>query len=229
MDYTSHLLYWSETHKSPDWQQMLRGIPMLKVREHLRQAILDQDAIGWNYAFQGYLSTQWVCAQHAEHPKSTKDRLCQQWLKIIICKIWKVVTIMCEERNHILHADTLTSKAILESSIHSKIQHLYAIQDPFAWSDHYLFLLPKDQRLLQSQRLKNNGYVLLQGIIRRHRLVNGANSPLSRNFWRFRLLCRPPRLVSHQIGYKNHRTSLNPSTKGYKIPQTSLKPTQSLA
>ena len=64
------------------------------------------------------------------------------------------LTTQWEERNRILHSDTTTSEEIRESSINSKIRNLYDIQDTFARSDHYLFRLPLDERLLQTQSTK---------------------------------------------------------------------------
>jgi hypothetical protein len=40
----------------------------------------EQEAIGWNYAFRGYLSYSWTHLQHQEHPRSTAQGLRRQEL-----------------------------------------------------------------------------------------------------------------------------------------------------
>ena len=66
------LLHWAETRESPKMERILRGSPE-RVKQPLREAMLDQEAIGWNFAFRGYLSIQWARAQKVEHPKSTNE------------------------------------------------------------------------------------------------------------------------------------------------------------
>jgi len=147
------LVHWAETTKPPSIESMLRGTSS-KCHEALRRAMVDQAAIGWHYAFRGYLSTQWIQAQHAEHPKSTVIGLRRQWLKYVIRAIWRSTVTQWEERNRILHSSNPTVMAIKESAINAKIRKLYACKDDFAQSDHPLFDVSLELRLDHTQRKK---------------------------------------------------------------------------
>jgi hypothetical protein len=133
---------------------MLKGAYKAHVKPLLQRAMTEQAAIGWNFAFRGYLSYQWVNAQHAEHPKSSMTGIRQQWLKAIIRQIWAVTRLQWDERNRILHDATTSSALIRESSINSKVRNLYAVKDTFANSDQVLFSIPLQNRLQHRQRAK---------------------------------------------------------------------------
>jgi hypothetical protein len=63
-----------------------------------RRCTADQEAIGWDYAFQGYLSTKWARAQNVEHPHSTALGIRQQWLKAVIRAMQDVNSALWDER-----------------------------------------------------------------------------------------------------------------------------------
>jgi hypothetical protein len=52
-------------------------------------AMNEQQAIGWELAFRGYLSSKWAQAQQLEHPKSTLSGIRQQWCKEVVNALWQ--------------------------------------------------------------------------------------------------------------------------------------------
>ena len=147
------LAAWAETGKSPHKGSIFRGVPT-QFHSLLSRAIQEQEAIGWNYAFRGYLSYSWLHLQHQEHPKSTAQGLRRQWLKFVIREIWKATVTLWKERNAILHSGSSSALEIKESSTDAKIRRLYAVKDEFASSDLALFDVPMVVRLTHTQRLK---------------------------------------------------------------------------
>ena len=110
--------------------------------------------IGWNYAFRGYLTSQWAFCQQSEHPRSTLQGIKQQWLKPVIRATWTATTKMWKARNEVLHS--AQGMTIRESTTNSKVRLIYELQDTFARTDHVLFDLPLERRLLQTQQQKKN-------------------------------------------------------------------------
>ncbi len=123
------LAVWTETGKSPNTGTIVRGVPT-KFHPLLSRALQEQEAIvGWNYAFRGYLSYSWLYLQHQEHPKSTAQGLCWQWMKYVIREIWHATVTLWKERNATLHSGSSSALEIKESSIDAKIRRLYAGKD----------------------------------------------------------------------------------------------------
>jgi hypothetical protein len=120
----------------------------------------EQEQIGWNLVFRGYVSTAWVVAQHQEHPSATIQGLRQQWLKPVIRELWVAVISQWEKRNEILHSLNPTSMLIKESATDAKIRTLYLVKDTFAHSDQVLFNIPLNQRLRLPQRAKKQWIAL---------------------------------------------------------------------
>ena len=110
---------------------------------------------------RGYLSCQWLLAQHSEFPKSLLSGLRITWFRTVILSIWKFHITMWSHRNLILHANSESSRAIRESPIDLQIQKLYSIQDTFAATDRVLFTIPLQTRLQTSLRSKKHWLTLV--------------------------------------------------------------------
>ncbi len=65
------LEYWSNNNNNPLEDQILQGVQKHPTRQHIAKAIQEQSMIGWQYAFWGYLTSQWALCQQTEHPRST--------------------------------------------------------------------------------------------------------------------------------------------------------------
>ena len=153
------LVHWVETSQSLPWEKALAGIPQ-QAAETIQRAMRDQEDIGWQFAFRGYLSVQWVQAQQGEHSRSTETGIRQKWLKAVIRAIWDVTSALWEERNNILHS-TSDNVQIRDSSVNSKIRKLYSIKELFASSDFVLFDEPLEERLLHTLREKKQWLTLV--------------------------------------------------------------------
>jgi hypothetical protein len=132
---------------------MVKGTPTIG-HTALRHAIQAQQAIGWGYAFRGYLTLHWTQAQQVAHPRATLLGIRRQWLKYVIREIWGMQLVMWEERNRILHSATQTTVEIRLSAIDAKIKRIYSLQDTFARSDWVLFDTPLVDQLTKTQRFK---------------------------------------------------------------------------
>jgi hypothetical protein len=154
------LVHWSETKEPPSIDRMVLHIKDPRFVPQIRRAMQEQEQIGWNLVFRGYVSTAWVVAQHQEHPSATIQGLRQQWLKPVIRELWVAVISQWEKRNEILHSLNPTSMLIKESATDAKIRTLYLVKDTFAHSDQVLFNIPLNQRLRLPQRAKKQWIAL---------------------------------------------------------------------
>ena len=130
-------------------------------RDLLLQALSEQTQIGWSQASRGYLSGKWLLAQHSEFPRAVLQGLKRTWFKSVISSLWRFHTTMWEHRNSILHAATISARAIWESPIDTKIQQLCDIQESFAATDRVLFSTPLQTRLQTSRRSKKHWLILV--------------------------------------------------------------------
>ncbi len=141
-----------------------RLLPPSSLQTHctlLQKAFEEQNAIGWDQAIQGYLSTTWVEAYRTEHPKTTIMGARNQWLKQIILALWKLSATFWETRNTQLHSTTTATTAICHSAIDSRVRSLYSQQHEFAASDRTLFDTPLAQHLIQPLRSKKHWLTLV--------------------------------------------------------------------
>jgi hypothetical protein len=83
-------LHWTVKQEPPNIDQILQGAKVRQLKPILKKALEEQGAIGWQYALRGFLSSHWVTAQTAEHPKSTETGIRQQWAKMVIRQIWEL-------------------------------------------------------------------------------------------------------------------------------------------
>ena len=158
---------------------MLRNVSVAPIITRLRQAILDQHAIGWTYAVRGYLCTQWLLAQQAEHPKSTLIGIRQQWLKPVIREIWVANMSLWESRNKSLHSTgNPLGASVRDSTIDAQIRTLYSVQDTFAQADRQLFDVPLDTRLSHGRRVKRDWLSLVSRYHPTTRQRQQGNQPL---------------------------------------------------
>jgi hypothetical protein len=152
-------------------------------RQRLSKAIEEQQLIGWDMAFRGFLSSTWLQAQHSEHPKSSIIGLRNQWIKPVIQAIWKVSLSHWEARNGTLHSNQAQAQQIRESSIDAKVRTQYTNKAIFATADQVLFNVPLEIHLKKSSRDKRHWLSLVAHyhpttIARRH-----GNQPLITQFF----------------------------------------------
>jgi hypothetical protein len=134
------LLHWINNASDPTPHKILAHSIPKQIRNTLNAAITEQTLIGWEPAFQGFLSTKWLTAQHHEHQRSSTTGLKSQWLQPVIQAIWKVALSHWDTRNKILYSKTDQSQQIRESSLNAKVRKLHKNQDQFAASDRVLFI-----------------------------------------------------------------------------------------
>ncbi len=137
------LQLWLEGQDEPNISQ--DSIPIMDLQETIQAAILEQQDIGWNFAFWGYLSNKWCKAQQMKHSQSTLMGIKTLWGKEIIHALWQFSGTLWEASNKQVHNPT--NSAHDTNPLDATIQRLYAIQDTFAASDRVLFDLPLIGRL----------------------------------------------------------------------------------
>jgi hypothetical protein len=70
---------------------------------HIRQALVHQDAIGWNNLLEGCFATGWTEAQALYYCTIGSRRSGLRWTVAIIKKLWDVAWDLWEQRNGFLH------------------------------------------------------------------------------------------------------------------------------
>jgi hypothetical protein len=160
---------WTTLHSAlSDWLHQRPKSPLLapNIQNNalipiLRQALAEQESIGWEYAFRGYLSSKWAVAQLQEHPRSTERGIRQHWLRSVIKELWTFHLAMWETRNKKLHENSASSQTIRFSTVDAQINRWYTLQHEFAVSDQRLFDLPLETRLGTSGTSKKHWLILV--------------------------------------------------------------------
>ena len=81
-----------------------------------KEAVAEQDKIGWCNALLGQLSTKWMDAQQKCLESTGKRTAGEQWTIAIISKLWDTAWDMWQHPNHITH-NTLHPKKQLEMEL----------------------------------------------------------------------------------------------------------------
>jgi len=89
--------------------------------------LMDQDEIGQNNIWDGWLSKEWREHQERIWKQSRSRKSSKRWTTELIKKLWNVAWDMWEQRNEALHNSASNRTAILEKDINDRIQHIYAI------------------------------------------------------------------------------------------------------
>jgi len=110
----------------------------------------EQRDIGWESAFDGWLSLQWRSEQDQYWSQIRSQKSSKRWTSELIKKLWDIAWDMWEHWNEALHHDPENQMSILESVVNDKIQHFYAIGTVSLPHDAMCFLaLPLEEQLLK--------------------------------------------------------------------------------
>lgn len=117
-----------------------------------KEAVMEQDKIGWYNLLLGRLSTKWMDAQQKYLESLGKRTTGRRWTIAIISKLWDIAWDMWQHRNHIIH-NTLHPKKQLEMELlGQQVNELY--------EQGSTELLNRDRTLFQKSLttlLKGNG------------------------------------------------------------------------
>ena len=145
------LTSWLSTGQNPTPNILTKYTLSPALSALLSSAILEQTAIVWLQAMQGYLlSRTWALALYSEFPISILCGLWLIWSCSIITALWHFYTTMWEHRNLDLHSQLELSQSIQDTPITTKVQHLYAAHNSFAATDWVLFSLSLSDQLKTS-------------------------------------------------------------------------------
>jgi len=86
----------------------------------------DQDNIGTQYLWDGWLCRGWREYQDQIWKQSRSCKSSQRWTSEIIKKLWNVAWDMWEQRNEALHNSTINRELILEKDVNKQIRTVYA-------------------------------------------------------------------------------------------------------
>jgi hypothetical protein len=79
----------------------------------LEAAVQEQNQIGWNQFFEGWLSSQWVIAQQHYSSVTKSNKTGRRWVIAIIQKLWDTAWDLWEHRNEVLHEkENLVTRAM---------------------------------------------------------------------------------------------------------------------
>jgi len=137
-----------------------------EVKDHLKQAIKEQHAIGWNLLFRGYMAQGWtrVYAKMSGNGHGTKQT--KKWSAQIIKGFWTYAFQMWNLRCATLNEN---ESALKYTKIDNEIRAMYASKEQFLLHDQPLFHLPLAQVLAQSTSCKEARLIGLHAAQRRWR------------------------------------------------------------
>jgi len=73
----------------------------------------EQNVIGWNHFYEGWLSKGWISAQQAHYVKIKSMKTGGRWAVALIKKLWDMAWDMWEHRNEVLHErENLVTKSM---------------------------------------------------------------------------------------------------------------------
>jgi len=107
----------------------------------LREALEEQQAIGWDAFFRGYLSRKWRTAYEHCLPTGTKDpsTKAEKWIRMMIKGLWTYAAASWKDRNNALHKveETKEQRKIMQKDLklHEDIRQIFAIRRTYAVAD----------------------------------------------------------------------------------------------
>jgi hypothetical protein len=69
----------------------------------LEEALQEQNSIGWNRFFEGWLSPKWELVQQRHYARTKSNKSGRRWVIALIQKLWDVAWDLWEHRNEVLH------------------------------------------------------------------------------------------------------------------------------
>jgi len=113
-----------------------------------RTPMEDQEAIGKQYIWDGWLSCEWQEQQDQtwKWMRSRKSSRC--WTSELIKKLWEVAWDMWDQWNEALHESNLNCELILEKDINNHIRNIYVVgPNKLAQTDLSLMRKPLEHQL----------------------------------------------------------------------------------
>jgi hypothetical protein len=118
-------------------------------------------SIGWYQFCLGHISKKWAKAVAAYHRQATGRALDQEcWSSKLIMCLWKFIKGMWQQRNQVVHGDTVEEQAqIIHWEPRDKVTHYYQL-----YRDSPAYVLPRHQYLftqwtLEQQLQQSHDYV----------------------------------------------------------------------
>jgi hypothetical protein len=118
------------------WKSGSRPAPIRSTYRGLREAVLVQDRIGWNSAFEGRWCINWLEVQQSYYKFIESKAGAKRWLIELIKKLWQIAWDLWQDRN--TENSTRKTKR-LRGDLHTKVEVEYEIG--------YERLHPKHQKL----------------------------------------------------------------------------------
>jgi hypothetical protein len=118
------------------WRSGSKAAPLRSNYRGLRTAVLAQDRIGWNAAFEGRWSGHWIEVQQSYYKFIESKAGAKRWLIELIKKVWQIACDLWDDRNG---ENAKRKKKRLREDLHSKVELEYELG--------YKTLHPKHQRL----------------------------------------------------------------------------------
>jgi hypothetical protein len=137
-------------------------------------ALQEQQAIGWDLCFCGYLSRHWALAvaAHPSPPMPLKNRTASPfdhgsiWARKTISELWDFAQAMWLHRNSSLHDPTSTDcRQMKGAAVNVAITALYADVDTYSAQDRWRFDMPLALHLRTRLRSRNRWLLLTKILI----------------------------------------------------------------
>ena len=138
--------------KISEWRDStpVNAIPSI-MNNHLRQAILDQNSIGWQNLLNGFISNQWRVIQRLHLLEIGSRKSAELWISRFQKRIWMIPWALWQHRNEFLHNDGTTIHFQDTVAINNEIRIEYEIRGrDLPVSYLHLFQTPVESLLRQS-------------------------------------------------------------------------------
>jgi hypothetical protein len=127
------------------WRSSNRVIPSQQAL-YLQQVIQQQNMLGWQLFFEGWLLQDWAGIQQLYYNMIKSRRTGKRWAVSIINKMWNIAWDLWEHRNGVLHDQPNATMTANEHIVNQRIRLTYG--------NHRQISLPKEDRHLLSLSLK---------------------------------------------------------------------------
>ena len=137
----------------------------------LEAAVQEQNQIGWNRFFEGWLSSQWVIAQQHYYSVTKSNKTGRRWVIAIIQNLWDTAWDLWEHRNEVLHEkENLVTRA-MGLHLNRRVTRVFLdlCSRPLRANDSHLVRLPLSKLLERNVSYKTQWLRVAEPALREDR------------------------------------------------------------
>ena len=137
------------------------------IQRFVTRAYQEQDDIGWENLFRGYITSQWGQTTFEHMTYQQRYTRAHEFNKKAITAILEYTEAIWAKRNDILHADTAETEAITHARVNAQIKEIYTNKEFYNDHERQFFKIPKQFILRRPLRAKRRWLFTVQPIVDR--------------------------------------------------------------